>query len=440
VVARPICETAHMRATTGRPYGFSKNDSAQQRTRHARPYERGTPLKKAANVLLVILLILLTAAVSSILTLGFLAMPDSIVETDPVTAKMDEIGSLLEAYFIDEYDPDALTAAAADGAAAAMVQATGDQWSYYISAAEMESYNEQLYNAYVGIGIMIEMTDEGVKIVSVTEGGPAEAAGLRADDVITEVEGQPISELGLEGTKALIRGEEGTTVRVTVRRGPQVLELDVLRAEIITPVAEAELLEGGIGYITIANFDYHCAEQTLACIEDMLDQGAKALLFDVRFNGGGLKDEMVEILDYLLPEGELFRSVDYEGNEEVDTSDASCLEIPMAVLINEDSYSAAEFFAAALQEYDAAEVVGYPTGGKGNFQYVMDLSDGSAVSISIGKYFTPSGKSLTDVGVTPDVEVDLEYEDYADLYYGELEKEEDEQLQTAIDVLLTKIS
>ena len=403
-------------------------------------YERGTPLKKAANVLLVILLILLTAAVSSVLTLTFLALPDSTVDTDPVKVKMDEIGSLLEAYFIDEYDPDTLTAAAADGAAAAMVEATGDQWSYYISAAEMESYNEQLYNTYVGIGIMIEMTEEGAKLTSVTEGGPAEAAGLLVDDVITGVEGQNIAQLGIDGARELIRGEEGTTVRLTVRRGPQVFELDVLRAEIISPVAKAELLEGEIGYITIANFDYHCADQTIACIEDMLDQGAKALLFDVRFNGGGLKDEMVVVLDYLLPEGELFRSVDYEGTEEIDTSDASCLDIPMAVLINEDSYSAAEFFAAALQEYDAAEIVGYPTGGKGNFQVTMDLSDGSAVSISIGKYFTPSGKSLTDVGVTPDVEVDLEYEDYADLYYGELEKEEDEQLQTAIDVLLTKIS
>ena len=167
---------------------------------------------------------------------------------------------------------------------------------------------------------------------------------------------------------------------------------------------------------------------------------SKALVFDVRFNPGGLKDQMVEVLDTLLPEGDIFRSVDYAGREEVDKSDAACLEIPMAVLVNEDSYSAAEFFAAALQEYGVAEVVGMQTSGKGNFQYTFNLSDGSAVALSVGKYFTPSGKSLTDVGVTPDVEVNLDYADYESLYYGTLAHEEDEQLQAAVEVLREKIS
>ena len=140
-------------------------------------------------------------------------------------------------------------------------------------------------------------------------------------------------------------------------------------------------------------------------------------------------------MDYLLPEGDLFRSVDYAGNEEVDRSDASCVELPMAVLVNEESYSAAEFFAAALREYDWATIVGSKTYGKGNFQNAFFLSDGSMVNLSVGKYYTPQGKSLTGVGITPDVELDLDDEQYALLYYGQLEAADDPQLQAAIDVL-----
>ena len=136
----------------------------------------------------------------------------------------------------------------------------------------------------------------------------------------------------------------------------------------------------------------------------------------------------------------MFRSVDYAGEEEVDYSDKRCIKLPMAVLVNLDSYSAAEFFAAALQEYGWATVVGEQTYGKGNFQTSFELSDGSMLNISIGKYYTPEGKSLTGVGITPDIVCELSDEDYADLYYGLLEKEDDEQLQQALDALRQKIS
>ena len=223
-------------------------------------------------------------------------------------------------------------------------------------------------------------------------------------------------------------------------RGGESYTCDVERRAIVTPVAEYELLEGNIAYIRIYNFDHHCAEQTIACLEQALADGAEALLFDVRFNGGGLKDEMVQVLDYLLPEGELFRSVDYAGQEDVDYSDESHVDLPMAVLVNEDSYSAAEFFAAALQEYGVGQVIGVQTSGKGNFQYTFDLSDGSAVAISSGHYVTPSGKSLTDVGITPDVVMDLSLEDYEALFYGTLEQADDEQLQAALQTLTEKVS
>ena len=190
-----------------------------------------------------------------------------------------------------------------------------------------------------------------------------------------------------------------------------------------------------MGLVTIENFDSRCAEESIAAIESLLEQGAQKLIFDVRNNPGGYSDELVKLLDYLLPEGDLFRTERYDGQEHVDTSDASCLDVPMAVLVNADSYSAAEFFAAALQEYEAAVVVGTQTCGKGYFQTTYQLSDGSAVALSIGKYFTPNGVSLIDVGVIPDIPVEVDEETAADILYGRLEPQEDPQVQAAVNAL-----
>ena len=195
------------------------------------------------------------------------------------------------------------------------------------------------------------------------------------------------------------------------------------------------MLEDKIGLVTIANFDERCAEETIAAIEELCNQGATALVFDVRNNPGGYKREMVEVLDYLLPEGALFRTVDYRGREDVDTSDASCLDIPMAVVVNLHSYSAAEFFAAALDEYDAAVIVGEKTFGKGYFQNTYRLSDGSAVTLSVGKYFTPKGNSLAGVGLTPDVEHIVDEETAALIAAGLVTPEEDPQIIAAVNAL-----
>lgn len=398
-------------------------------------------MKRFGKVLLVILLVLATAATSSVLTAKWVAgQYEADLRTSMIRYKMDQLTELVEKYFIDDYDLQAMELAAADGAANAMVEATGDRWSYYISAKDMQSYEESMNNEYVGIGVTIREVEGGMEIMEVVAGGPAQEAGIQVGDICTEVQGEQTTVLGMTGTQDRVRGEEGTTVHMTFRRGGETYSVDVERRAIVMPVAEWEMLEDQIALISIYNFDSHCAEQTLSCVDEALDQGAQAILFDVRFNGGGYKDEMVEILDVLLPEGDIFRSVDYAGREDVDTSDAACLEIPMAVLVNEESYSAAEFFAAALQEYGVAEVVGVQTSGKGNFQYTLELGDGSAVALSCGKYYTPSGRSLTDVGVTPDLEIDLSYEDFEALYYSALAREDDEQLQAAAGLLREKIS
>lgn len=350
-------------------------------------------------------------------------------------SKLTELKSVIDYYFIDEVDSKAVE----DAAAEAMVAALDDRWSYYMTAEEYRSYQEQMANAYVGIGVHVTKREDGyIDVVKVEENGPAAEAGIVSGDIVVAVDGQDVSDMTLDEVKNMVRGEEGTRVKLMLKRNGEALTVELERRAIQSIVARGTMLEENIGLVTIENFDSRCAEETLAVIEQLLVQGAKGLIFDVRFNPGGYKKELTKILDYLLPEGVLFRSVDYSGKESTDMSDAQCLKIPMAVLINGDSYSAAEFFAAALSEYGVARLVGEPTTGKGHFQSTFELSDGSAAVISIGKYCTPNGVSLTDVGLTPDIVVEVGDETYAQIYYGTLAPEEDPQIQAALNALLPK--
>ena len=350
------------------------------------------------------------------------------------TGKLDQLLSLIDQVFIGDAEDDALQ----DAAAEAIVEALGDRWSYYMTAQEYQDYQDQMANSYVGIGITVQVREdgEGIDVTQVTAGGPAQEAGILAGDVLIAVEGQSIAGKTLSEVSAQIKGEAGTEVKLTVLREGQELEFSVERRKIETPVATGVMLEGNIGLVTIENFDSRCAEETMEAVNELLAQGAEKLIFDVRYNPGGYKRELVKLLDELLPEGLLFRSEYYDGKITDDNSDANCLEIPMAVLVNGSSYSAAEFFAAALREYDWATVVGTQTCGKGYFQNTYALNDGSAVAISVGKYYTPKGVSLAEVGgLTPDVVVEVDEETAAAIYAGTLDPMEDPQILAAIEVL-----
>ena len=349
------------------------------------------------------------------------------------TGKLDRLENLIQERYIGEADGEAME----DAAAAAMVKATGDRWSYYIPASQYEAHKEQSENAYVGIGITIQQAEDGsgFLIVMVSQDGPAQEAGIQVNDLLIAVEDQDVREMTADQVRELIRGEAGTKVSLTVMRQGEHQTLAVERRRIESAVATGQMLADGIGLVKISNFDERCASESIAAVQKLQQEGAKKIIFDVRNNPGGYAEELVKLLDYLLPEGDLFRSVSYDGTEKVDTSDADCLDMPMAVLINGSSYSAAEFFAAALQEYQAATIVGEPTVGKGVYQTTISLGDGSAVALSTGKYFTPKGNSLTDVGVIPDVRVDVDEETAEKIYYGTLGYADDLQIQAAIQVL-----
>ena len=367
----------------------------------------------------------LVAALAAVVTLATVGVRD--------ISKLDRLEGLIQECYIGEADEQELE----DAAAVAMVKATGDRWSYYIPADEYSDHVEREENAYVGVGITIQPQEDesGFLILMVTEGGPAQEAGIEANDLLIGVEEQDIRDMSMDEVRELIRGKEGTKVALTVMRKGEHMNLSVERRRIEETVARGEMLGDGIGLVQIFNFDERCADESIEVIERLRAEGAKKLIFDVRNNPGGFADELVELLDYLLPEGDLVRTVSYDGKEQVDTSDADFLDMPMAVLVNGDSYSAAEFFAAALQEYEAAIVVGEPTVGKGYYQNTIQLGDGSAVALSTGKYFTPKGNSLADVGVTPDVRAEVDEETAANIYYGLCTTAEDPQIQAAVNAL-----
>ena len=377
-----------------------------------------------------ILSYVLTVVLTAMITLGVCLL--TFGPNSKGVNKLVLLENLIQERFVDDVDMTELE----DAAAEAMVGCL-DRWSYYIPADEYQAYQEQMANAYVGVGITIqqEETTGGFLIKEVVPNGPAQEAGLMVDDIIVGAAGQDVRNMDVNAVGNLVKGEQNTKVELTVLRGGAEKTFTVTRKKVAVTVATGVMLEDGIGLVTIENFDSRCAQETIGAIDALVEQGAKAIIFDVRNNPGGYASEMVEVLDYLLPKGELFRTVDYRGREDVEKSDANCLDLPMAVLVNAGSYSAAEFFAAALNDYDAAVIVGEQTSGKGHFQNTFELSDGSAVSLSVGKYFTPGGISLEGVGITPEIPVAVDDETAALIYYNQLPPAEDPQLQAAIAAL-----
>ena len=314
-----------------------------------------------------------------------------------------EIEKIINENYIGSVDDDTLF----NAAASAMVRSIDDKWSYYMSPEEYAAYKLTSSNEYAGIGISVKQNDSGdFEIFSVDSGTPAEAAGLTAGQLIVSVDGQPVADMTLSEMQELIRSKLNKDFPMVVsdKKGNEV-SVTVACEIIYKDPVSSRMLDGNIGYIKIANFEAGSSEGTINAIERLVAEGATSFIFDVRNNSGGLLSELVSLLDYLLPDGDLFISVDKQGNETVKTSDKICLSSKMAVLVNANTYSAAEFFAAALQEYDWATIVGEHTTGKARSQITLELSNGGAVHISTHKYLTPDRVDLSEVGgIKPDIE------------------------------------
>ena len=332
-----------------------------------------------------------------------------------------EIEKIIDDNYIGDADYNELY----NAAAAAMVKSIGDKWSYFMNAEEYEAYKLSSSNEYSGIGVSVKVNSSGeFEVFSVEESSPAANAGIAVGDIITAIDGEDVSDKTLEDVSLLIRSKINKDFPMTLESGGDTKTVTVACEIIYKNPVSSRLLDGNIGYIKISNFEAGSSENTKKAIEQLLQTGATSFIFDVRNNPGGLLTELVDLLDYILPEGDLFISVDKSGKETVQTSDKVSLKNKMIVLVNGNSYSAAEFFAAALQEYNWATVVGEQTTGKARSQITLELSDGSAVHISTHKYLTPNRVDLAEAGgVTPDIAV------------AQDDEKTDKQLETAINAL-----
>ncbi|MCI7510719.1 MAG: S41 family peptidase [Firmicutes bacterium] len=332
-----------------------------------------------------------------------------------------EIEKIIDDNYIGDADYNELY----NAAAAAMVKSIGDKWSYFMNAEEYEAYKLSSSNEYSGIGVSVKVNSSGeFEVFSVEESSPAANAGIAVGDIITAIDGEDVYDKTIEDVSLLIRSKVNKDFPMTLESSGDTKTVTVACEIIYKNPVSSRLLDGNIGYIKISNFEAGSSENTKKAIEQLLQTGATSFIFDVRNNPGGLLTELVDLLDYILPEGDLFISVDKSGKETVQTSDKVSLKNKMIVLVNGNSYSAAEFFAAALQEYNWATVVGEQTTGKARSQITLELSDGSAVHISTHKYLTPNRVDLAEAGgVTPDIAV------------AQDDEKTDKQLETAINAL-----
>lgn len=345
-------------------------------------------------------------------------------------SKLIEVASILDERYIGDYDSGEFD----DAVAAAMVSAIGDRWSYYMTAEEYLDYVDTMTNSYVGIGVTVTKADgEYVRVTAVTPGSGAEAAGVEVGDMIKAVDGSDVLGVALDEVKNLILGDSGTTVSLTLLKADGSEETVEAERRVIETAAVAGEMIDGVGYVKISNFHRGAGDEIIETTNSLLDSGAGSIVYDVRFNGGGYLDELLKALDYLLPEGTIFVTEDINGQRYTEESDAECINVPIAVLVNDSTYSAAEYFAETLREFGRATVVGQQTTGKGYSQQVFYLSDGSAINLSTMKYFTPDGTCLAGVGITPDVPVDISDEEYVGVYLGTLTHGEDTQLQAAVE-------
>ena len=383
-----------------------------------------------------ITLILLASAVSCFVTGVFAArLYRPYDDLSGAAAKFDELLMKIGEVYIGEFNVEEVS----DAAMHAAVDALGDRWSFYMTPEEYANYLDIANNRFAGIGVGVatEDTSEGVTVLSVYKGSPAEEAGIVPGDTITGIDGESILGIGIDDMRELLSRPIGETAEVEILRTDGTIEtLTVIYMYVFVDPVYFEMFDDDVGYIALANFDYGAAERFISAIDSLIEDGARAFIFDVRTNNGGRVDQLTAILDYLLPEGEIFITVDRNGLEEVTYSGPDMIDLPAVVLINEYSFSAAEYFAATLGEYGYAQSVGEQTTGKNRMQITVQLRSGGALHISSSQYLTKNRVSLFDAGgLTPDYHVPLTDEEFEMLVTGTLEIDDDPQLQKALSLL-----
>lgn len=350
--------------------------------------------------------------------------------TKAVEQKAETIQQVIDKMYLEDEDVKAVQ----EGVYKGMVEALGDPYSVYFTKEEYDAFQESYTGEYCGIGAsLLQNADTGlITIVKTFKGSPAQEAGLKTDDILYKVEGEEVSGDDLSEVVAKVKGKEGTTVKITIMRGSEELNLELVRKTISVPTVEYEMLDHNMGYITISEFDEITTAQWNEAYEALKNQGMTSLIVDLRNNPGGGLSVVAEILDSILPEGMIVYHEDKNGQrEEYKSDEEHKIDIPLAVLVNGNSASASEIFAGAVKDYGIGTLIGTTTFGKGIVQQMIALGDGSAMKVTISKYYTPSGVCIHGTGIEPDIKLEFDAEAY--------EKDEsDNQLQKAIEVLSQK--
>ncbi len=346
--------------------------------------------------------------------------------------KLNLIDQTLKDFYFDDIDDSKVL----DNIYKAYVNAYGDKYTVYYTADEYAKIQESSNGAYYGIGVVVRKNDDGtILVVEPYDGAPGKEAGMRKNDVIVTVNGESVADQDLNSVVAKIKGDEGTTVNIGIRRdgSDDIAELTVTRRKVEIKTVAYEMLDDSVGLITISEFDKVTAQQFKEAYAQLETLGMKGLVIDIRSNPGGLLNVVVDMLDEILPDGLIVYTEDKYGNrQEYNGSNPDVIDVPLAVLVNGESASASEIFAGAVQDYGAGTIIGTQTFGKGIVQTIRRMSDGSAIKYTMAKYFTPKGQDIHGHGVTPDIVEELS-DEFNNL--TEYDASKDNQLQKAIEVI-----
>ena len=349
--------------------------------------------------------------------------------TNEVGKKLREIDRLVSDKYVGELDADNV----ADYAAAGYITGLGDKWSSYIPAENYEAYRMSGEGKGCGIGVSVTSTETSIRVTLVYDDSPAAKAGIEKGDYILGTGDLTTEKDGSSAVISAISGKEGTDVTVTVKKADgSAKELTMQRAVVTQKMAWGKMLNDKIGYIRITQFTGVTGEQYQEAFDDLQKQGMEKMIVDLRDNPGGLLNSVCDILRKILPEGLIVYTEDKDGNREEEKCDGKNeLRIPLAVLVNESSASASEIFAGAVQDYGIGTIVGTTTYGKGVVQSIRQLSDGSAIKLTVANYYTPKGNNINKTGIKPDIEVSLDTS-LLNKNKDEITHDEDNQLQEAI--------
>ncbi|MHC1693788.1 MAG: S41 family peptidase [Eubacteriales bacterium] len=357
-----------------------------------------------------------------------------VAESQRIYEKLNNVDKIVRQRYVGVIDEDKLL----DGIIQGYINGLGDKYAAYFNKEQFSKFTTESQGMMTGVGIRVIYNNEmkAIEVITVMPDSPAEREGLLPGDMIVQVDGDYISELGYAESILRFRKELGSIIDVTIRRGTdfqQELNFSMTVENVETDTVQHRMLSGNVGFIRLLEFDKTTPDEFKAAMEELKNAGAVKYIFDVRENPGGDLDGITAVLDYLLPEGPIIKITSKVSEPTIISSDASCVEAPMAVLINGKTASAAELFTSALRDYNKAVLVGTKTYGKGTMQSVMRLPDNSGISVSVSMYNPPVGDNYEGVGIQPDIEVTMPEDLNKSLY--KLTEQEDVQLQAALAAL-----